>query len=524
MNMKLLLYIKSSIVCVLLTFYSYAQVDNTMYFMDRLPQANYINPAIYPEVNFFIGGAILPLVGQLPPPLMFAVNTPLAWGDVIFKGRWEYKDSLIHPLHPNADLKRFLKKIHSVNYVSSEVELNLLYFGFRQKKNFWSFDVSEHVNAQIGIPGELIKFPILGNAEVRHADFEGLSTNVFAYHQVAIGFKRQLTRYSHLGLKFKYLGGIANVYAEKSKITLETSPQYNHLHLSADYILRASLPVDFQLSSDGFIDDVNIVGADDDGNIDPVSFVMQNLLFSKNRGVAFDAGFSSEWNSELSYFVNFVDVGFIRWKNNAHTFSFVDNDVYTFKGVEITSIKNAMDSINFNMDSILNNLTYQSDNAYTTPLPYKIYVGANYKFTDKLNMGVVGRLEKMSLGYRPSATASLNYRPGKFGLLSLSYSIANYSPYNIGFGSTLRLGPVQWYFVSDNIIGTALFPHKSRSLSARIGCNLVFGYNPDGRPPRVLPMFLNNTALKNSKVPKYGRVNNRALKRKQYKMIPAPKN
>ena len=133
-----------------------AQYDNTMYFMDRLPQSSRINPAQTPDCKFYMGGLLTPLFGQLPPSLMLAVNTPIDYNDVIFHGTGEYSDSLITPLHPNANIDDFLKKLRKVNYLSTDLQLDLLNIGFRAgEKNFFTFDVSEKFFFNFGLPGDL---------------------------------------------------------------------------------------------------------------------------------------------------------------------------------------------------------------------------------------------------------------------------------------------------------------------------------------------------------------------------------
>lgn len=517
------------IVFVFLAFPAMSQIDNTMYFMDRLPQANYINPSAYPECKFFMGGLLIPLVGQLPPPITFAVNTPFDWNDFVFKGRWEYKDSLIHPLHPNANLNDFLKKIHTYNHISTDFQVSLLYFGFKQDNNFWSLDISERMYLHAGIPGNLIKFPILGNGELRDADFTGLYVNMNYYHQIALGFKRQVTRYFSVGGKLKYLAGVANVYTSESTIALKTSKQVNHLSTSSNYIIHANAPIEVKLKEDGFVEEINFVEFNQN---DIKSEIQKNVFFTGNRGVAVDLGFSKDWNSELSYYFNIEDFGFINWKSNTHKFSIVGDESneggFKYKGVEITDFKNLGEQLAPDLDSILTKFDFEyTTDSYRAPLPYKIYGGARYKFSPKLYVGAVGRFEKMSFGFRPSAAVSLNYRPGKFGAFTLSYSYINHNFNNIGIGSTLRIGPVQWYFISDNLIGTVVLPHQSRSMSMRMGCNLVFGYKDKEKPQKALPMF--NSSMQgagNKKVPKFGQVNSKKGTRdsKKYKTISAPKN
>lgn len=509
-----------------MTLQSYAQIDNTMYFMDRLPQANYINPSAYPECKFFIGGMLVPLVGQLPPPITFAVNTPFDWNDFVFKGRWEYSDSLIHPLHPNANLNDFLKKIHTYNNFSTDFQMSLLYFGFKQDNNFWSLDVSTRMYMHFGIPGDLIKFPILGNGELRDAQFRGLYMNVNSYNQIALGYKRQVSRYFSVGAKLKYLSGIANVNVSESNITMKTAENTSSITITSDYAIHTNAPITVELDDNGLVKDVNFIEFNQN---DIQSEVKKNFLFTGNRGVALDLGFSKDWNSEFSYYFNIEDFGYINWKRHTHNFSATSNEGFVFKGiVEVIDDKQRTIEDMISPDSLLTKFDFEyTTDSYRTYLPYKIYGGARYKVTPKFYVGAVGRFEKMSFGFRPSAALSLNYRPGKFGSFTLSYAYINHNFNNIGLGSTLRIGPVQWYFVSDNLIGTALFPHQSRSLSMRMGCNLIFGFKEKEKPQKALPMF--NSSMQgagNKKVPKFGQVSTKkgSREKKKYKTISAPKN
>jgi hypothetical protein len=55
-----------------------------------------------------------------------------------------------------------------------------------------------------------------------------------------------------------------------------------------------------------------------------------------------------------------------------------------------------------------------------------------------------------------------------------SYSITNGIASNIGLGASANLGPLQFYFVTDNIIGLAS-PEKAQNINVQAGLNLRFG-------------------------------------------------
>ena len=506
-----------------------AQIDNTMFFMDRLPQANYLNTSTVPECKFFMGGLLVPILGELPPPITIAVNTPFDWNDFVFHGRWEYADSLISPLHPNADLSDFLKKLKKENYFTTDLQISYLYFGFKQDKNFWTFDASNRTNFQFGLPGNVLKFFILGNGELRDADFTGLHMNFMNYNQIAIGYKRQVTRYFSVGIRAKYLSGVANYYTSSSNITFRTADQTNWITSSSNYVVHTNAISDVTLNDKGFVEEINFINFDKNNMKEEIK---KNVFFTGNRGIAIDAGLSKDWNSEGTFFINIEDLGFINWKEHPNTFSLVgdesNNGGFEYKGIELNNFDFKNIDILPNMDTLINKFDFEySNKSYKTPLPFKIYGGIRYKITPKFYAGLLGRYEKLTFGSRPSATVTANYRPGKFGLLTLSYSYINRNFNNIGLGTTLRLGPIQWYFVSDNIIGTVLFPDKSRSCSIRMGCNFILGYKGKEKPQKALPMFNNNNNATNRKIPKFGQINKPSILKKdnkRFRSISAPSN
>jgi len=503
------------------TVVAFSQINNTLYFMHELPQAHAVNPAQVPNCKFFLGGLLIPVVGQLPPPVTFAVNLPLDYNDVLFKGRWEYKDSIITPLHPNANLEEFLNKLKKVNYTTMNFNLNLLYVGFKQgKKNFWSFDITEKAFFHFGIPKALITFPILGNGEVREASFSGFHMNMFYYRQFAIGFKRDITRYFHVGGKLKFLTGVANIYTSSANLTLYTEDKTNILTSASNYVINTNAPIDITLNDDGFVDNVNFI---DFGSSSTADIIKDYALFTGNRGIAIDAGFSKEWNSELTYFANIEDFGYIKWNTNAHNFSLIGDESnsggFRFEGVEMNDF-NFSDLELLALDSLLGSFDFEySENAYTTWLPWKIYAGAQYKFTKKFHIGAVGRLEKLPYRLRPSLTGTVNFNPGKISHFTLSYSIINGNYNNLGFGYALHLGPFQWFMVTDNLLGIGLFPNNSRSASIQMGANFVLGYKgEDSKQPRNMPLF-NQTPSKNKKsmLGSFG-------KKRKDKAVSAPQN
>ncbi|MFO7867782.1 MAG: DUF5723 family protein [Bacteroidales bacterium] len=474
------------------TSHVYSQTNNTHYFMHNLPQAHTINPAQVPDYNFFIGGLIVPVVGQLPPPISLSINTPIDYNDLFHYGRWEYKDSIITPFHPNGDLDEFLDKLKKVNYTTTNLDLNLLYVGFKQgEKNFWSFGITDKMSSSFGIPKKLVTFSLLGNGVEQDATFSGLAMNMLYHREYAIGFQRDITRYFSLGGKIKLLTGLANIYTSPSSLTLHTEEETYIIHSSANYVVNTNAPLEVTLDDKGFVDNIDLIDFESSSNSD---IVKDYLLFTGNNGVAIDVGFSKEWNSELSYFVNITDVGYITWNTHTHNFSMAGSDAdgsgFEFNGAEITgdnTSQNISDIVS--LDTIVDSFDFEyTQDSYTTWLPWKIYAGAQYKFTKSFNIGAVGKFQKLPDRIKPSVTATANFNLGKISHISLSYSMLNGNYNNLGFGYAFNIANFQWYLITDNLISSALFPYNTRSASFRMGCNFLLGYK-DKTKRKKLPLF-----------------------------------
>lgn len=468
---------KILIIAITLLFFGRlsAQIDNTMYFMDRLPQSSFINPAQSPNCKFYIGGLLVPLFGQLPPTMTFAVNVPVDYGDVIFHGTGEYKDSLITPLHPTANVNDFLKKLRKLNYTSLDLQLDLLNVGFKVgERNFLSFDLSERMFADVGLPKSLFDFAAKGNDAVRDADFTGLGANVMYYHQLAMGYSHEFSKSFSVGLRAKFLVGVANLSTKSSNIELTTAEKTNYINVKSEYTINTNVPLDVTLDEEGHVEDIEFNEFDDES----VGSIIKNYaLMTGNYGAALDFGFTKDINSSLTAFMSVEDLGMIHWKNKSSEFGLYDEDSMNFEGVKVSDFQIDDFADVIDLDSIVENfkeIDYK-ETAYNTKLPTKVYVGLRYRLSKRISLGALGKFEFLPKKVRPSATLTANFKPFKFTAATLSYSVMNGNYNNIGLGFTVHPGPFQWYFVSDNLIGALLFPANSRSVSVRMGCNIVIG-------------------------------------------------
>jgi len=450
------------------------QHANTMFYMDRLPQSNQLNPAMHPTCRFWIGGLVIPLVGQAPPPLHFDVSVPFGYNDVIMQGKGEYHDLKVTPIHPTQDPQDFLDKLGDVNYVKNTMQLSLLTVGFKNQNNFWTIEANNRFSSSVGFPRSFLELAVYGNGENPEIDLTGFSIDMNAYNEFALGFSQKADPTSTYAIKMKYINGLANVTTINNEIKLLTdTAEIDNITADANFVLNVNFPLDVKLAGDNkSIDEIYTPD-----NLSEIDYLLENFLFTNNHGAAVDLGFKKDLTPEFSLYGSLIDFGFISWKSSPQTMKLSGD--FEFKGVQVQSVSlDSLDKI-IDVDTLVSQLkdSYNFDykkEEYISSLPYKIYVGAQYKFTRFFNVGGLWRAEKANIGFNHSFTGSANFRPFRYGALTFSLSYINKSIKNFGAGFTLRVGAVQTYFVFDNY--SLIFGDEdARFVSFRMGTNLIFG-------------------------------------------------
>ncbi len=117
--------------------------QNTVYFMDRLPQRLTYNPALIPRVNFFIG---LPGISG---EQVEVYNSGLNVGELI-----DLADELgTETFNPDD----YIAKIGKLNSTYAETRSNLFMLGFKLKeKGYFAFSASLRSNLNFTLPSEIL--------------------------------------------------------------------------------------------------------------------------------------------------------------------------------------------------------------------------------------------------------------------------------------------------------------------------------------------------------------------------------
>ncbi|MGB3946352.1 MAG: DUF5723 family protein [Bacteroidia bacterium] len=437
-NSKVLL-----IIAVVVTFFiknTKGQQNLTLYNMEMVPQRMYANPALVHSNNVYIG---LPVISS---QYINISNSGFKYSDLIRHNG----DSLY------VDFDNMLGKLSTNNYISMAFQPDLLSFGFRIKKNYFSFNATEKINVRFRYPKNFMEFIWKGNGAMlgEQVNFN-FGINAIHYREYGLGYAREINEKLTVGGKLKYLYGMENVWTEESDVSLTTDP--NSFAITAKSNIK-----------------INVSGIDS-----VASGPIADYLFKKkNKGLGIDLGGVYKLNEKLSFSASIIDLGFIRWKDQVSNYqSSNTNASYTYEGVSINQLLNDTSDSKFSalLDSVVNTFKLDTlNNAYTTRLSTQVYMGSNYKLTQKINVGALLYGQVFDKSIHPGLALSYNQRIGNWFGFSLSYSMYNRSYNNAGLGLCFGNGPTQFYIVSDNLLG-AIFPQNTKNIHFNWGFNITFG-------------------------------------------------
>lgn len=425
-----------------ISFSSLGQHENTLYSLGSVPQSVYNNPALAPNYNFSIG-----LPGISSTYFSFA-NTGFAYKDIKNK---EGNSNWIN-------LNDFYAGLKPKNHTKVMVATDIFSLGFKAGSRMHvTFNVTEKVQSRLMLPKGIL-WAIPGNApEVAGNTIKmGPTYNAMHYREFGLGTSYTVNKKLTVGVRGKLLFGKANVHTKKSDLTLTTSSEGYQLTLAGNALVNTA-GIDKYLNED------------EDSSEEPD--VMDYLLNKNNKGFAIDLGASYKLMDRLTISASIVDLGSIKWKDDVKNYEMKDAS-YTFEGFNI----NESDDFENISDTIDAKFKFEeTSNPYRTGLPTKVYIGGSYLLTKNFYGSLLFFGEIYQKNFSPSISAALTKDFGKILSLSLSYTAANRSASQIGTGVALKLGAAQIYFISDNIVGTALMPQSAKNLNARFGINLIFG-------------------------------------------------
>ncbi|MEZ4722949.1 MAG: DUF5723 family protein [Flavobacteriales bacterium] len=449
-----------SIGVIALSLSSFAQRDLTLYNARYLQQSSFTNASFMPECKVNVGGIVFG-------------STYLYYGNNGLP-----RKSFVDFVSGTDGVVTALDRMKPLNYMNLDFRKDIIHFGFRVKRNYFSPNISLRSQTTVSYPRDIATLIFLGNgidpsdpgasdipAEYmllgNRASFDGLAVDHSTWTEIGFQYARtflpdeQLT----IGIRPKLLMGLVNIYTKETTLGLTTDAQSFAWTLDGSYQYSTSLPFD---TSGEF-------------NFKPFD----------NLGWGVDLGATYNINDKLQVSASANDIGRIKWKNNPQTYS-ASNGVVDYRGAvldgSILSVGTRFDSLGADFASqMVDSLNSQfgpdtSDADYSTWLTTRYNIGANYQFADRHNVGVLLNAHTIKRKLRAAFNVSYNFRVRKWFGFHANYSIYNRSYTNLGLGLSFNIWPWQFYAMTDNAL---FFLPGSRNTMIRGGINWTFGCKND---------------------------------------------
>lgn len=463
--MKRILFIALAVISFV-TSVSAQDGHNISYFLSNLPQRYRLNPAYQPEYKVFIG---LPALSGVSVNYL---NSSFTAEDLLEKR----EDSVY------MNINKFYKTLHKRNYISLNNENSILSIGVKAKSWYGTLDITQKNDFLFRYNKDIFTFLKYGNKDHRNMDFGKLGVNANSYLEIALGLSKQVNQKLTVGGRLKYLLGVANVHMTDSDLSVSTDEKGN-VTMHSRQNLRVSAPV-MVTDKAGNPFPLNTPIDWDAFEFDTDDLEVSSFLHTKNPGFAIDLGGEYKLNEKVDLFASLTDLGFIHWGNKEYSYDFAQDASFVWEGADISESINKKGEGNYiSVDSAFTRLTDSLKNnfrlrnkggAYTTMLSPKLYLGATYRLNGLLNIGGLFRASLINGMFIPALTASANARLMRNVSASVAYTITRGSYVNVGAGLTAKLGPIQLYVETDNLL--ACNYTNTQSASGRFGINFLFGH------------------------------------------------
>lgn len=454
-----------------------AQYSQSLYFMN-LPQRNSLNPALIPTSRFYIG---LPVLSGVTVNLD---NNFVNISNLFIDG--VVSNSTISFLEPGEHLDGLVAGLKDKNSFGIQAGVQLFGLGFSAGKDLRvTLDLTERVEGNFVLPGELIKLGILGNEAYagQSIDLSSLRTDVKYFHEIGVGISKNVTERLRLGVRGKLLFGVAAATLDNNDLRLKVNDDYTHT-LFADMTFNVSGPFRVVMNDDGSLDSLMI----DDSKYETAADVISLLTNTGNPGFGLDLGMEYRITDRLSVSGAVTDLGFIRWRTDRTTL--FTKTQFEFNGLTMQDVYDETldfeELINWTLDSLQNTFYKKAvSDPFATYLSPGVTAAASYSPVKAFTFGILSHTKFIGRQVRESLTLSANMNLWNALSATCSYTAVNHRYDNLGAGISLRGGWLQLYALVDNIpvrwtkytSGNDSYPLPEdwNTLHARVGVNLVFG-------------------------------------------------
>ena len=421
--------------------------------MEYVPQALQTNPTIFPRYNWY---AALPVASSIN----LGVTNSFALSDAIENSNGVTK----------LNLSGITGAVDNSGFFNFRTTLDLLNFGVKFAKNhFVNLTFQENIDIRVAYNNglfNLAQFGFADSAVIGNATtITDFGANILHYSKLSTGYTYQFEDGKILSLRPSLYFGKGFVSTLDTRLRFLVDPSVTQFTFDADVIAKTS--------GTEVLD--NILGFDStaSSNFDFGSYV-GNL---RDMGAGIDIGFSYPVDRTVTLSLAIVDLGFIRWKTTPRTYS-IKNLSIDFDGLSIDDLSaNSEDStqqtgLDSLITSIENQIVFNSDkSAFSTLVNAKFFINGIWHLNEIADVSFLIRSQMIYGRMEQAITIANTLKLGKWLNTAVTYTIANNTYNNIGIGFAANAGPIQFYLVSDNILGLTKLDY-TKQLNLRLGINI----------------------------------------------------
>ena len=460
---KTLLFLSIFIACMTLA----AQDGITLHFMRLNPYSQYSNPS-----------AFLPYKGHVGIPGVSNVNVSIFNNSIHYNTLFGCNsEGTINTLKLNTFADQLS---NNGNMLNTNVGLNIIDFGFRVKKLYFSFSCRTRVDEYFTFNKDLFALPIHGNmyyANQGKSATPALNLSLNAYQEISLGIQAEVTDRIYIGVRPKILFGLAHARTTSANANIYTNPEDYFMTIDYNFDANLSCVIPYSINID--------TAGNPKFDFAPEDFPKNWPNAFKNMGAAIDLGFTYRISNMFGVSASVLDLGFIHWSTNnyrlqssvAEAGTYYNDGSFMFNGLSYEDIEQISEDPEAFSQELLKYFPLDANptSSFTRMLSGRFLVegycnlGKHHRFTALFQGRIVDKQ------FLPSFTVAWNGTFLRIFDLCVNYTLAKKSYTNLGLGIGLNLGVFHIYAATDNIFAICNSKSPQRSLCNTRDANVQFG-------------------------------------------------
>ncbi|MEG1607013.1 MAG: DUF5723 family protein [Mucinivorans sp.] len=437
------------------------------YFLDGMLTNHHFNPAIQGEYGY-VG---IPIIGSFN----IGLNSNVGLANFLFPTN----TGLTTFLSSSVSGADFLSALDSKNRIAADIQTSILAGGFWAWGGYNTVDVNFKSFTNANIPYEMFDFLKSGmsSAQGNTYKMENIMASTNNYIDIAFGHSRKIGDKWTVGVKVKFVLGMANVQANINRLDAT---------LTGDKWL-IDMQGQLDVSAPGAVFKTN-----DKGDVSSVDLMKKPFGEGLGYGAAIDFGATFKPSERFTISLAVIDLGFISWGKSYRASN--HDQQFLFDG--FSNIAVGPDGTGLPLDKQLTSLKDDLSNL----IKFKPTDGAisnTRMLRTTINLGVEYNLvpEKFSFGLLATARfaehhtvfqglLSANYRPAKWFEMALSAGMSSNTSFS--WGGVINFCPrfINFFVGADFVtmrLAPQMVPLHNTNMLISVGLNVPLARNREVR-------------------------------------------